>query len=251
MNSIVTVSPPSILLMLLSCRPACQVYVHVPSLSGLPITKLVPKAKMERKKRVAAYARVSTGKDAMRHSLTQQISYYTDLIQQEPGWAFAGVYADEAYTGTKEERPEFQRLLEDCRKCCVDMIITKSISRFARNTVTLLQTVRDLKSMGIDVYFEEQKIHTLSADGELMLTILASYAQEESKSASDNMKWRIRNSFAQGELMCLSVLYGYRFDKKNGIVIVPEQAEIVREIYSRIIQGQVQEDCGGKQLPKT
>ena len=202
------------------------------------ITKLAPKASLERKKRVAAYARVSTGKDAMRHSLAQQVSYYNDLIHQEPGWSFAGVYADEAYTGTKEERPEFRRLLADCRNGCVDMIITKSISRFARNTVTLLQTVRDLKSMDIDVYFEEQKIHTLSTDGELMLTILASYAQEESKSASDNMKWRIRNSFEQGEIMCLSVLYGYRFDKKDGIVVVPEQAEIVREIYNKVIQGQ-------------
>lgn len=201
------------------------------------ITRLAPKPRLEKKKRVAAYARVSSGKDAMLHSLAQQVSYYSDLIQKEPGWAFAGVYADEAYTGTKEARPEFQRLLADCRNGAVDMVITKSISRFARNTVTLLEAVRDLKALGIDVYFEEQRIHTMSADGELMLTILASYAQEESKSVSDNQKWRIRKGFAEGELMCLRTMLGYRISKKNGIEIDPEQAEIVREIYARVIRG--------------
>ena len=192
---------------------------------------------MEKKKRVAAYARVSSGKDAMLHSLAQQISYYSEIIQNETGWTFAGVYADEAYTGTKDDRPEFQRLLSDCRSGNVDMILTKSISRFARNTVTLLETVRELKDIGIDVYFEEQKIHTMSADGELMLTILASYAQEESKSASDNQKWRIRKGFEAGELMCLRTMFGYRISKKDGIEIDPEQAAVVREIYSRVIRG--------------
>lgn len=201
------------------------------------ITRLAPRPRLEKKKRVAAYARVSSGKDTMLHSLAQQVSYYSDLIQKEPGWAFAGVYADEAYTGTKEARPEFQRLLADCRNGTVDMVITKSISRFARNTVTLLEAVRDLKALGIDVYFEEQRIHTMSADGELMLTILASYAQEESKSVSDNQKWRIRKGFAEGELMCLRTMLGYRISKKNGIEIEPEQAEIVREIYARVIRG--------------
>ena len=201
------------------------------------ITRLAPRPRLEKKKRVAAYARVSSGKDAMLHSLAQQVSYYSDLIQKEPGWAFAGVYADEAYTGTKETRPEFQRLLGDCRNGAVDMVITKSISRFARNTVTLLEAVRDLKALGIDVYFEEQRIHTMSADGELMLTILASYAQEESKSVSDNQKWRIRKGFAEGEVMCLRTMLGYRISKKNGIEIDPEQAEIVREIYARVIRG--------------
>ena len=201
------------------------------------ITRLASRPCLEKKKQVAAYARVSSGKDAMLHSLAQQVSYYSDLIRKEPGWAFAGVYADEACTGTKEARPEFQRLLADCRDGAVDMVITKSISRFARNTVTLLKTVRELKAMGIDVYFEEQRIHTMSADGELMLTILASYAQEESKSVSDNMKWRIRKSFAEGELMCLSTMLGYRISKKNGIEIDPDQAEIVRAIYARVLHG--------------
>ena len=136
-----------------------------------------------KKKRVAAYARVSSEKDAMLHSLSAQVSYYSDYIQNN-GWE----YADEAITGTKDKREGFQKLLTECRNGNVDMVITKPISRFARNTVTLLSTVRELKSLGVDVYFEEQNIHTASADGELMLTILASYAQEESLSVSENMK---------------------------------------------------------------
>lgn len=124
--------------------------------------------------------------------------YYSDLIQKHPGWQYCGVYADEAMTGTKDERENFQRLLEDCRSGKIDMVLTKSISRFARNTVTLLETVRELKLLGVNVYFEEQNIYTLSADGELMMTILASYAQEESRSASENQKWRIRANFQKG-----------------------------------------------------
>ena len=145
-------------------------------------------------KRVAAYARVSSGKDAMLHSLSAQVSYYSEKIQKHTGWKYCGVYADEAATGTKDNREQFQKLLEKCRAGSVDLILTKSISRFARNTVTLLETVRELKDLGVDVYFEEQNIHSLSADGELMLTILASYAQEESRSASENrnVKGRIK-----------------------------------------------------------
>ena len=160
----------------------------------VPLTK----AALPKLTRVAAYARVSSAKDAMRHSLSAQVSYYSGLIQRHPGWAYAGVYSNEAKTGTKDSREGFTRLLSDCRAGRVDAVITKSISRFARNTVTLLETVRELKGLGIDVYFEEQNIHTLSADGELMLSILASYAQEESLSASENQKWRVRKNFEEG-----------------------------------------------------
>ena len=117
-------------------------------------------------KRVAAYARVSSGKDAMLHSLSAQVSYYSQMIQQHPGWQYIGVFTDEAKTGTKDSREGFQRLLETCRDGRVDLVITKSISRFARNTVTLLETIRELKSLGIDVFFEEQNIHAISSDGE-------------------------------------------------------------------------------------
>ena len=181
--------------------------------------------------RVAAYARVSSGKDAMLQSLAAQVSYYSNLIQQRLDWEYAGVYADEALTGTKDTRPEFQRLIADCKDGKIDLIITKSISRFARNTVTLLETVRELKLLGVDVYFEEQNIHSMSGDGELMLTILASYAQEESRSVSENCKWRIRKRFQQGEIVNLRFMYGYRIN--NGqIEIDQEQAEIVRMIYA-------------------
>jgi len=187
-----------------------------------------------KKKRVAAYARVSSGKDAMLHSLSAQVSYYSDYIQKH-GWEYAGVYADEALTGTKDNRENFQRLLAECRKGTIQMVITKSISRFARNTVTLLETVRELKALGVDVYFEEQNIHTMSADGELMLTILASYAQEESLSVSENMKWRIRRNFEEGKPWS-GLILGYRF--QNGqFVVVPEEAEIVKRIFREYLDG--------------
>ena len=163
------------------------------------VSRIAPIAPVQKRKRVAAYARVSSGKDAMLHSLAAQVSYYSELIQRNPQWEYAGVYADENLSGTKEARPEFQRMLRDCREGKIDRILCKSTSRFARNTVTLLETVRDLKALGIDVFFEEQNIHTLSADGELMLSILASYAQEESLSASENQKWRVRKNFEEGK----------------------------------------------------
>ena len=196
------------------------------------------------RKRVAAYARVSSGKDAMLQSLAAQVSYYSGLIQRRPDWEYAGVYADEAMTGTKDRRPEFQRMLADCRNGKIDMIITKSISRFARNTVTLLETVRELKLLGVDVYFEEQNIHSISGDGELMLTILASYAQEESLSASENCKWRIRKQFEKGELANLRFMFGYHI-VKGKVEIEPEQAAVVRMIFADYISG-----MGGGRIAK-
>lgn len=185
--------------------------------------------------RVAAYARVSSGKDAMLHSLSAQVSYYNNLIQNHPGWIFCGIYADEAVTGTKDSRDQFQKLLADCRAGMVDLVITKSISRFARNTVTLLQTVRELKNLGVDVYFEEQNIHSLSSDGELFLTILASYAQEESRSASENQKWRVRDKFRNG-IPWSGTILGYRYGT-DGYVIEPTEAETVRLIFESYLQG--------------
>ena len=194
------------------------------------------KAFLPKRKRVAAYARVSSGKDAMLHSLSTQVSYYSDLIQHNPEWVYAGVYADEAITGTKGSRAEFQRLLEDCRAGKIDLILTKSISRFARNTVTLLETVREMKALGIDIFFEEQNIHSMSGDGELMLTILASYAQEESRSVSENCKWRIRKRFEAGELANWRFMYGYRISKGT-IEIHPEEAAVVRWVFQCYLDG--------------
>ena len=200
------------------------------------IHKVKPAAAMPRLERVAAYCRVSSGKDAMLHSLSAQVSHYSEFIQRRPSWAYAGVYADEALTGTKDNRPEFQRLLADCRAGRIDRVLTKSVSRFARNTVTLLETVRELKELGVAVYFEEQNIDSLSGDGELMLTILASFAQEESKSVSDNCKWRIRKDFSEGKPMNLPLLYGYRREKGR-IVIDEREAEIVRFIFRSCLNG--------------
>ncbi len=203
------------------------------------ITAIAPKVELiPIRKNVAAYARVSSGKDAMLHSLSAQISYYNSYIQQHGDWCFVGVYADEALTGTKDNRPEFQRMIADCRAGKIDMIITKSISRFARNTVTLLETVRELKALGVDVYFEEQNIHSMSGDGELMLTILASFAQEESLSASENIKWRIRNDFKQGKMhMFLQRFYGFKRTTDGGFEIVEEEAEVIRYIAKRYMEG--------------
>ncbi len=191
---------------------------------------------MPKRKRVAAYCRVSSAKDAMLHSLSTQVSHYSKHIQQHPSWEYAGVYVDEGITGTKAERPKFQKMLEDCRAGKIDMIITKSISRFARNTVTLLETVRELKTIGVDVYFEEQNIHTMSGDGELILTFLASFAQAESESVSENCKWRIRQEFAKGNPVTWHYMYGYRIDK-NTREINPEEATVVRWIFDSYVNG--------------
>lgn len=194
------------------------------------ISPILPK-----KKRAAAYARVSLGTDFMLHSLAAQVSYYSEMIQSNPEWEYAGVFADFDETGTKENRPEFQKMLTECRAGRVDIVITKSISRLARNTVTILETVRELKELGIDVFFEEQNIHTLSGEGELMLTILASYAQEESRSVSENIKWRKRNDMQTGRTKPIKM---YGFDSLDGrLVINEEQAEVVRRIFDLYLAG--------------
>lgn len=187
------------------------------------------------KKRVAAYARVSSGKDAMLHSLSAQISYYSDFVQHHGDWEYVGVYADEALTGTKDSRAEFQHLLSDCRNGKIDMVITKSISRFARNTVTMLETVRELRLLNIDVFFEKENIHSMSGDGELMLTILASFAQEESRSVSENCKWRIRRQFANGRPGSTTML-GYKW-VDGTLQVIPDEAKIVRMIFSDYLSG--------------
>lgn len=186
-------------------------------------------------KRVAAYARVSSEKGEALHSLSAQISYYNECISNHIGWEFVGVYADEGISGTKDSRPEFQRLLADCRKNMIDLVITKSITRFARNTVTLLDAIRELKLLNIDVFFEKENLHSLSANGELMLTLLAMYAEEEARSASENQKWRIQKMFAEGRPNTGRML-GY-YLKDGQLTIIPEEAEIVRMIFDDYLSG--------------
>lgn len=200
------------------------------------ITKIEAISTIPKRKRVAAYARVSSGKEEMINSLATQVGYYKRMIQSRHDYEFVGVYADKAITGTKESRDEFQLLLRDAKSGKIDMIITKSISRFARNTLTLLKTIRELKALNVDVYFEEQNIHTLSSEGEMILTFLATFAQEESRSVSENMKWRIKRDFEEGLIWGGNSCLGYRLKNKK-LHIVLEEAETVRLIYNLYLQG--------------
>lgn len=200
------------------------------------IIKLEPTPVLPAQKRVAAYARVSVETGRTMNSLSAQVSYYNTFIQQHPEWEYAGVYADNGESGTSKQRSEFQRLLADCEAGKVDLIITKSISRFARNTVDLLTVVRRLKELGVAVWFEEQNIDSLSGDGELMLSILASFAQSEVQSLSDNTKWAIQKRFAEGKPNGKFRIFGYQW-QDDRLVIVPEEAAIIRRIYENFLAG--------------
>lgn len=189
------------------------------------------------RKKVAAYARVSMETDRMMHSLSTQVSYYSELIQKNPEWQYVGVYADNFISGTSTgKRTEFQRMVADCEAGKIDIVLTKSISRFARNTVDLLETVRHLKELGIEVRFEKERINSLSEDGELMLTLLASFAQEESRSISENARWAIQKRFEQGIPNGKFRVYGYRWEDDQ-LVVVPEEAAIVKRIFQNFLDG--------------
>lgn len=148
------------------------------------------------KKRVAAYTRVSRDNERQEHSLSAQVSHYNQFIQANPHWDFAGVYIDDGRSGTNiEGRDAFQDMITDCERSKIDIILTKSISRFARNTVDLLKAIRHLKDLCVEVHFERENINSLSDDGELLLTLLASLAQEESRSTSENIRWAVKKSY--------------------------------------------------------
>ena len=205
------------------------------------ISRIEPKLPtIQARKKVAAYARVSRDTERLMHSVSAQVSYYSALIQKNPEWEYAGVYADMGISGTDTaRRSEFLKMLADCEAGKIDIILTKSISRFARNTVDLLETVRHLKNLGIEVRFEKENIHSLSEDGELMLTLLASFAQEESRSISENVKWGVRKRFQSGEIGAANKhILGYRYD--DGLrkyVIIPEEAESVQWMFQMYIDG--------------
>lgn len=202
------------------------------------IRKIEPTVKpLPSRKKVAAYARVSKENERLHHSLAAQVSYYSERIQKNPEWEYVGVYADEGISGTSTaKRPEFQRMLDDCEAGRIDIILTKSISRFARNTVDLLTTVRHLKELSIEVRFEEQNINTMSGDGELMITILASFAQEEISSASRNIKWAKKKQFEQGIMTNTAVPYGY-ICKDRTPVVISKQAAVVKRIFREYNDG--------------
>lgn len=189
-----------------------------------------------RKKRVAAYARVSLDTERLENSLSAQISYYSAFIQRNPSWEYAGVFADNGISGTSTDRTEFQRLMAECEAGHIDIILTKSISRFARNTLDTLTAVRRLRELGIEVQFEKEHIHTLSDKGELLLTLLASFAQEESRSISENVKWGVRKRMKKGIPNGRFRILGYRW-QGDKLVIVPEEAAVVRRIYQDFLDG--------------
>lgn len=185
--------------------------------------------------RVAAYARVSADEPDNIESLSAQVSYYSSLIQKNPSWEYAGVYSDEGITGTKMDRPGFRALLEEADKCNIDIILTKSISRFSRNTVDLLKTVRHLRDIGVSVRFDRERIDTLTESGELMLTLLSSFAEEESYSISQSVRWAFKKKFQAGYGIDVH-LYGYRYDGQE-FHIKEDEAAIVRRIFSEYLAG--------------
>ena len=192
------------------------------------------------KKRVAAYARVSVPTERLLHSLDEQISYYSALIQKTPGWEYAGVFADRGISGTQSAtRDQFKKMLAECEAGNIDIILTKSISRFARNTVDTLETVRHLRAIGVEVRFEKEGINTLDESGELMITLFASFAQEESRSISENCKWGIRKRFQNGTIGAANKhILGYRYDNDlQKYVVIPEEAEIVRQMFALFLAG--------------
>lgn len=202
------------------------------------------------RKRVAAYARVSVESERMQHSLSAQISYYSSMIQNNPEWEYAGVYADYGISGTgTQKREEFNRMIEDADAGRIDIILTKSIQRFARNTVDLLNTVRHLKEIGVEVRFEKENIRSLNGDGELLLSILASFAQEESRSLSENIKWATVKRFKQGIPNGQFTIFGYRWEYDT-LVIVPEEAEIIRWMYSEYMKGSSRIEIGRKLMER-
>lgn len=195
------------------------------------------KPALKNRKKVAAYARISMESERMNHSLSAQISYYSSLIQKNPDWEYAGVYADDGISGTgMAKRDAFMRMLKDAEAGKIDIILTKSIQRFARNTVDLLNTVRHLKEIGVEVRFEKEHINSMSGDGELMMTILASFAQEEVRSISENVKWGTRKRFEQGIPNGRFRIYGYRWEGDQ-LVVEPEEAKIVKLIFDNFLNG--------------
>ena len=191
------------------------------------------------KKRVAAYCRVSTDSEEQLNSYEAQKSYYTQKIEDSPDWEMAGIYADEGISGTSmKKRTEFKKMITACKRGHIDLIITKSLSRFARNTVDCLETVRLLKANGIGVYFEKENINTLTESSEFLITLFSGFAQAESESLSKNVTWGKQKSAEAGKVdFQYKKMLGYRKGTDGQPEIIPEEAEIIRRIYRRYLAG--------------
>ena len=195
----------------------------------------LPSVAKQLNRRVAAYARVSTGSEQQQSSIEAQQDYYIKLIDFRLDWTFAGLYIDDGVSGTRTEHREgFNQMIQDALAGKIDLIVTKSISRFARNTVDSLTTVRQLKEKGVEIFFEKENIWTFDSKGELMLTILSSVAQEESRSISENITWGKRKRFADGEY---AVAYGRFLGYDRGMIINQTEAVIIKKIYFLFLLG--------------
>lgn len=191
-----------------------------------------------RRLRTCAYCRVSSSTDEQLHSFDAQYGYYSNYIQKNENWVFAGIYADEGITGTsRQRRQRFNDMIEDCEEGKIDLIITKSITRFARNVVDCISTVRKLRAMGIAVYFEKERLNTLLMENERILTIWGTVAQEESMSTSKNAHWACVRRFENGTFVLSKAPYGYRKDEEKELIIYEPEAEIVRKIAGDYLDG--------------
>lgn len=212
--------------------------------NDMQVVVIPPKSREEIKQsskrlKVAAYCRVSTDEKEQINSYKAQIEYYTEKINKNPEWQMAGIFADEGISGTQaKKRPEFLKMIRQCRQGKIDLILTKSFSRFARNTLDSIDYIRELRSLGIGVVSEKENMNTLNEDSEMLITILSCFAQAESESISKNVSWGIHQSFKNGNVpMQYSRLLGYRKSEDGQTEIVPDEAEVVKEIYRCYLDG--------------
>lgn len=192
-----------------------------------------------KKKKVAGYARVSTDETDQLNSYQMQVEEYTSKIQNNEEWEFAGMYCDEGITGTRmDKRPSFLQMIDAAKNGHIDLILTKSISRFSRNTVDLLTIIKDLRSLGVEIFFEKENMSSMHPKLDFTLTIMSSIAQEESRSISENTKWGFQKRFQNGKLiMCTKLFLGYDMDKEGTLIINEEQAKVVRYIFNKYLHG--------------
>lgn len=213
-----------------------------------PVVLIDEETGLKRKKRVCAYARVSTDLLDQKNSYDAQLSEYSTRIKSNPEWEFVDLYSDEGITGTcLKKREGFQRMIRDAKNGEIDLILVKSISRFARNTVDCLKTIRELKEKNVEVFFDKENISTLNKDIDIMLTIYASFAQEESKSISENVKWGVRKRMEKGQRkMSVATTIGYEKTEGGDIVINESEAKLIRRIFNLYLEGYSYRDIVAK-----
>ena len=200
--------------------------------------RMEPGNASRQKLRVAAYCRVSTDSEEQINSYKNQLAYYTEKINSKTEWKFAGIYADEGITGTSmKHREDFKRMLRACREGRIDLILCKSVSRFGRNSVDVLRTIRSLRERGIGVVFEKEGVDTRTMHSEMILAFHSAFSQSESESIRENVSRGLRMAYAQGTITLPATAYGFRKGEDNGIAIDPKQAQVIRSIYQWFLDG--------------